>query len=593
MSDGGTKVASVLVRHNVAQLFTLCGGHISPILSGCKKQGIKVIDVRDEASAVFAADAVSRITGIPGVAAVTAGPGVTNTLTAVKNAQLAQSPLILLGGASATVLRGRGSLQDINQMELIRPHVKYAVTIGKVKDIEPALEKAFEIATSGVPGPVFVELPIDILYPESIVREWYGIKGADQAGGSIGKKAIQFYLDYHTKAMFKDADNEPAGDSILNSVSKTVGNLTHGAQTSLKRISFSKVVGRLLNNAKKPVMLVGSQSTLAPERINELTTAIEQLGVPVYLSGMARGLLGPKHRLQLRHQRKKALREADLVILAGVPNDFRLDYGNHISSRAKLVSINRCKEDLTRNRRPTVAINDDPGSFIEVLAADVAYDSYKKYLPWLTKLRQHDDERNKEIDVQAAVRGAGINPLKLFQKLDTLLPDNSVLVADGGDFVATAAYTLNPRGPLRWLDPGVFGTLGVGGGFAAGGALSHPGSEVWLIYGDGSCAYSLAEFDTFVRHGIGVIALVGNDASWNQIARDQVEILKDDVGTVLRQTDYHTVAKGYGGEGLLLRDPAKIVSTIKKAQEIARTGKPVLINVILQKSDFRKGSISV
>lgn len=593
MGDGGSKVANVLVKHKVNQLFTLCGGHISPILSGCKQQGIRVIDVRDEASAVFAADAVSRITGIPGVAAVTAGPGVTNTLTAVKNAQLAQSPLVLLGGASATVLRGRGSLQDIDQMELIKPHVKFAVSVSKVRDIEPILEKAFLLATSGVPGPVFVELPIDILYPEAIVREWYGIKSAEQAAGSLSKKAIQLYLDYHTRAMFKGADEDNSGDSLLDSVSKAVGDLTSNAQTSLKRMSLSKVVGRLIINAKKPVILIGSQATLSADKMNELTSAIGQLGIPVYLSGMARGLLGKNHRLQLRHQRKKALREADLVLLAGVPNDFRLDYGNHISSRARLVSINRCKEDLYRNRRPTVAVHDDPGSFIEVLASEIHYDSFKKFLPWLTKLQQQDEERNKEIAVQAAVRGEGINPLKLFQKLDALLPDNSVLVADGGDFVATAAYTLKPRGPLRWLDPGVFGTLGVGGGFAAGAALSHPGSEVWLIYGDGSCAYSLAEFDSFVRHSIGVIALVGNDASWNQIARDQIEILKDDVGTVLRQTDYHIVAKGYGGEGLLLSDPRKINSTLKKAQEIASTGKPVLINVILQKSDFRKGSISV
>ena len=161
------------------------------------------------------------------------------------------------------------------------------------------------------------------------------------------------------------------------------------------------------------------------------------------------------------------------------------------------------------------------------------------------------------------------------------------------DFVATASYILRPRGPLSWLDPGVYGTLGVGGGFAAGACVCRPESEVWIIYGDGSSAYSLAEFDTFVRHGLAPIAVVGTDASWAQIARDQVDLLGDDVGTLLARTDYHKVAEGYGGVGLLLDDPADIDRTIKKAKSLAREGKPVLINVHIDRTDFRKGSISV
>src|SRR3989304_3050897 len=168
--NGGNLIAKVLSAQNVKFVFTLCGGHISPILVGCKDAGIRVIDVRHEANAVFAADAVSRLTGVPGVAVVTAGPGVTNTVTAVKNASMAQSPLVLMGGAAATVLKGRGSLQDIDQMALMKPHVKWATTIKKVRHIVPALEKAFEIAKKGVPGPVFIELPVDLLYDESVVR---------------------------------------------------------------------------------------------------------------------------------------------------------------------------------------------------------------------------------------------------------------------------------------------------------------------------------------------------------------------------------------------------------------------------------------
>jgi acetolactate synthase-1/2/3 large subunit len=178
-------------------------------------------------------------------------------------------------------------------------------------------------------------------------------------------------------------------------------------------------------------------------------------------------------------------------------------------------------------------------------------------------------------------------------RLEQKMSDDAVIVADGGDFVATAAYILRPRSPLAWLDPGVFGTLGVGGGFAVGASYVRPGAEVWIIWGDGSCAYSISEFDTYARHGLAPIAVVGTDASWAQIARDQVVILGDDVGTTLLRTAYHDVAEGYGGKGLLLTDPAKIDDTLDEAKSIAAEGKPVLINVHLAASDFRQGSISI
>ena len=177
--------------------------------------------------------------------------------------------------------------------------------------------------------------------------------------------------------------------------------------------------------------------------------------------------------------------------------------------------------------------------------------------------------------------------------LEQRLGDNSIVVADGGDFVATSSYILSPRQPLSWLDPGAFGTLGVGAGFALGAKLLHPESEVWIIYGDGSAGYSLAEFDTFVRHRIPLIAVVGNDAGWTQIARDQVEILGDDVATVLAHTDYHRVVDGFGGAGLRLDDPELIVDALEEARATAAHGVPVLLNVILDKSDFRKGSLSM
>ncbi|MCP4560590.1 MAG: thiamine pyrophosphate-binding protein, partial [Bosea sp.] len=232
------------------------------------------------------------------------------------------------------------------------------------------------------------------------------------------------------------------------------------------------------------------------------------------------------------------------------PCDFRLDYGRHLGRRTRLIAVNLSDQDLSMNRRPDRAIVAHPGIFLRSLAG--ALPAGERWRSWIDALRHRDAEREDDIAERAGQETEHINPIHLCREIDDLLEDDSVIVADGGDFVATAAYTVRPRGPLRWLDPGVFGTLGVGGGFAIAAKLVRPQAEVWLLYGDGSAAYSLAELDTCVRHGLPVVAVVGNDGGWTQVAREQVGILGDDCGTVLRRSAYHRVAEGYGARGLLL-----------------------------------------
>lgn len=350
----------------------------------------------------------------------------------------------------------------------------------------------------------------------------------------------------------------------------------------------------LLAQSERPVLVAGSQAVLDTAAVGELAHAIDGLGVPVYLAGGARGLLGASHELQLRHRRKEALRQADLVLLAGIPLDFRLDYGRQIQRRSTLVMVNRHAADLTQNRRPRLAVHADPGSFLRALAARRG-DGARRWPEWTATLRARDAEREQDIAAQAVMPVAGglVNPLHLCRAIEALLAPGSVIVADGGDFVGTASYVLRPRAPLSWLDPGVFGTLGVGGGFALGAKLCRPAGDVWVIYGDGSCAYSLAELDTLARHGLPVIAVVGNDAGWAQIAREQVEMLHDDVGTVLARTDYHHVASGYGGRGLAITSPDDVEPVLAEALRLARAGTPVLVNAHLGRTEFRKGSISI
>lgn len=579
MMTGGDLIADVLQKQGVRFLFTLCGGHIAPILVSAKAREIRVVDVRHEATAVFAADAVARLTGIPGVAAVTAGPGVTNTVTAVKNAQMAQSPVVLVGGATATMLRGRGSLQDIDQMLLMKPHVKWATRVSRLRDLVPVLERAFALAQEGVPGPVFVETPVDLLYAPSLVRQWYGAKTGEKTAG-LRAAAVRWYVERHLRRQFGGVDGLDARASSSPTPPEP--------EPSLVRRAAS-----LLDGSERPVLLIGSQSMITAGEAGLLKEAVAALGLPVYLSGMARGLLGREHPLQLRQKRKEALREADLVILAGTPCDFRLDYGSHIHRRAILVSANRSPSDLTKNRRPTLGILGAPERFLRALARE-GKDRTAAWAPWLAALKARDRSREAEI-VQQAEGGpaSGLNPLAVCRAIEKAMPEDSVIVADGGDFVSTASYVLRPRRPLSWLDPGVFGTLGVGAGFALGAKLVRPEAEVWVLYGDGSVGYSLSEADTFVRHRLPVIAVIGNDASWMQIAREQVEILKDDVGTVLRHSDYHTAAEGLGAAGFRLDDPRALAATLGRAQEASREGRPAYVNAILGQTDFRKGSISM
>ncbi len=577
VNHGGDRIGAVLAAHGVRFVFTLCGGHISPILTASKARGIRVVDVRDEATAVFAADAVARLTGVPGVAAVTAGPGLANTITALKNAQLAQSPVVLFGGAAPTALQGRGALQDIDQRPLIEPHVKLFIKIGSVRALGPAVEEAFAVAREGVPGPVCIECPVDLLYDEASIRQWY----ADAAGKgtSIPDRLLRFYLNRHVRKMF-------AGSTEVQQPRVREAAPPDAAKTKLAAAAAA------LARAERPLLVIGSQALSLAAEAPRIAAAVAQLGIPVYLSGMARGLLGPDHALQMRHQRRSALREADCVLLAGVPCDFRLDYGRHVRRGATLIAANRSAKDARMNRRPDIAAIGDAGLFLQRLAAPLAQ-SARRWSSWIEALRTRDLKRESEIEAQAAAQGEHVNPIAFLRALDRAAGANAVMVADGGDFVATASYVLRARAPLSWLDPGVFGTLGVGAGFALGAALCRPGSEIWIIYGDGACGYSLMEFDTFVRHGIPVIAVVGNDAGWTQIAREQVKMLHDDVGTVLARSAYHEVAAGLGAEGILVQTMAEAPAALARARASAAAGKPVLLNVWLDKTDFREGSISM
>ena len=568
----GLDIGSFFKQKNISSVFTLCGGHISPILVGCEKENINIIQVRDEVSAVFAADAVSRLTDSVGVAIVTAGPGVTNTITAIKNAQMAQSPVLLIGGAAATLLKGRGSLQDIDQISLLKTYVKSAVSVKKTRDVIPTLANALNTATSGVPGPVFVELPIDLLYPEEDIRKEF-INQLPKSG-YFGKIA-HWYVERHLNDLFSSKKSsikvKPVKEFKLD-------------QRKIDKAALAIV------KAKKPVFLLGNQVTQNKEFLPMCLKSIDKLSVPTFTSGMARGCFGSSDKYFFRHNRKHALKNADVVVTLGIPLDFRLGYGFSINKDATLIAVNKSKEDLNKNRKPDIGIHADPSRIMHEIGKIINPPSCKEWIKELTGL---EEKRETEILQFSKNESDFVNPVHLCKTIDKFIDEESILVADGGDFVGTASYTIRPRSPLGWLDPGPFGTLGVGGGFAIGAKSSFPKKEVWVFYGDGASAYSLAEFDTLCRHKLPVIAIIGNDASWQQIAREQKQMLGSNIGTELAFNAYEKVVEGYGGKGYYVENHDTLDETLKRAKEDAKLGYPVLVNIKISKSDFRKGSISV
>ena len=568
----GLDIGSFFKQKNITSVFTLCGGHISPILVGCEKENINIIQVRDEVSAVFAADAVSRLTDSVGVAIVTAGPGVTNTITAIKNAQMAQSPVLLIGGAAATLLKGRGSLQDIDQISLLKTYVKSAVSVKKTRDVIPTLANALNIATSGVPGPVFVELPIDLLYPEEDIRKEF-INQLPKSG-YFGKIA-HWYVERHLNDLFSSKKSS----------------------IKVKPVKEFKIYQRKIDKAalaivkaKKPVFLLGNQVTQNKEFLPMCLKSIDKLSVPTFTSGMARGCFGSSDKYFFRHNRKHALKNADVVVTLGIPLDFRLGYGFSINKDATLIAVNKSKEDLNKNRKPDIGIHADPSRIMHEIGKIINPPSCKEWIKELTGL---EEKRETEILQFSKYETDFVNPVHLCKTIDKFIDEESILIADGGDFVGTASYTIRPRSPLGWLDPGPFGTLGVGGGFAIGAKSSFPKKEVWVFYGDGASAYSLAEFDTLCRHKLPVIAIIGNDASWQQIAREQKQMLGSNIGTELTFNAYEKVVEGYGGKGYYVENHDTLDETLKRAKEDAKLGYPVLVNIKISKSDVRKGSISV
>lgn len=548
-SHGGRLAAKALKAAGVECVFTLSGGHVMGIYDGCLDEGIEVVDVRHEQAATHAADAWARLNpGTVGVAILTAGPGVTDGVTGVANAWRANSPILVFGGQGPFDNMRRGSLQEMDHVSLMKPITKWADACYETHRIGEYVEFAIRTALSGVPGPAFLEIPMDVLH----------------APLDLDDVTIPRFRDYRVAAKAPDALVEEAAE--------------------------------LVADASRPMVMAGtalkwSEGGPALRRFAEATK------VPVYTNGMARGQIPMNHPQFFNRTRKQALGQADVVILAGTPLDFRMKYGGSIPPDTTIVQLDLDQTLIGQNRAADVGLVGDLGAnfdaLLDALTANGA--AGPDWSDYSAELRRHEDEAETKLADQLGSDETPIDPLRLCAEIARFVDtdDEMIVIGDGGDIVAQASKVLRVPEHGTWMDPGPLGTLGVGMPFALAAQLSHPDKRVLIVYGDGSFGLNGFEFDTAVRFGLPIVGVVGNDAAWGQMMRPQAMIYGADrlVATELAATRYDKVVDALGGHGEHVTEPGDIYPALERA---FASGKPALVNVeIRQDVDGMKGSTYV
>jgi acetolactate synthase-1/2/3 large subunit len=535
-THGGEIVARVLAAQGIQTIYTLCGGHVAPIYDGCLNHGIQVIDMRHEQAAAHAADAHARLTHNIGVALVTAGPGVTDAVTGVANAYEARSPMILLGGAAPLKTKGMGALQEMPQTNMFKDFTKASFTVEDTAQIPALFRQAYQTALSGRPGPVFIELPFDILFNGAEVADHFERVTIDPVAPELG--AVQ--------KMFQ-----------------------------------------ILRHAQRPVLIAGTQVywDQASQALRDLT---DQTAMPVFTNGAGRGTLSMMHPHCFKSARGEALKEADAVILLGTPLDFRLKYGQGWAQDVPLIQIENDEAELNHNRQAEVALVADSRLVLEALAEGLQGIRYEE---WLARVQAMEAPKNEQLEAWKRLDDRPMNHFRFAAELEAVIDEDTIVIGDGGDIVATCAKVLNLTHAGQWLDPGPLGCLGVGAPFAIAAKHLNPAKKVLIISGDGSFGLNGFEFDTALRFGLPMVAVVGNDAGWGQIRNPQINMMGEDraIATSLAPTRYDKVVEALGGYGEHIEDPADLPAAIRRA---FASGKPACINVPIDPKGMAKTGAS-
>jgi acetolactate synthase-1/2/3 large subunit len=522
--NAGHLIARRLRASGIDTIFTLSGGHLFSIYDGCRAEGIRLIDTRHEQTAAFAAEGWSKVTRVPGVAALTAGPGVTNGMSAMAAAQQNQSPLVVLGGRAPALRWGQGSLQEIDHVPFVAPLTRFAATADSPEAAGKLIDDALRAAVGTPSGVAFVDFPMDHVFSEAV---------DSAAPGALSEAP---------------ALTQANGDALDTAV-------------------------RLLSQAQRPVVMAGTNVWWGHAETALLNLA-EALRIPVLMNGMARGTVPADHQLAFSRARSKALKEADVALVIGVPMDFRLGFGGVFGADTTLIAVDRVAPGRPHPREVAAGLYGDLSTTLSALATASAPD----HEAWIAALRALETSaRATEADELADDR-TPLHPMRVYAELSALLDRDAIVVIDAGDFGSYAGRVIDSYVPGAWLDSGPFGCLGSGPGYALAAKLARPDRQVVLLQGDGAFGFSGMEWDTLVRHDVQVVSVIGNNGIWALEKHPMEAIYGYSVVAELRPgTRYDEVVTALGGHGELVSAPAELRPALERAFS---SGLPAVVNTL-------------
>jgi acetolactate synthase I/II/III large subunit len=527
---GGLLVARRLKAHGVTKLFTLSGGHLFSLYDGCRTEGVDLIDTRHESAAAFAAEGWAKVTREPGICALTAGPGVTNGMSAIASAHKNNSPMVVLGGRAPQMRWGQGSLQEIDHVPFVAPLTKSARTAMQTADIPSLVDEAIATSLEAPSGPTFLDLPLDVVFMEA--------------------------ADPELPAAEPDPAVLPPADG-----------------TEIERVAG------LLAKAERPVVMAGTDLYWGHGEI-ALRALSEELGIPVFLNGLARGCLPADHSNFFSRARGTALKGADLALVIGVPMDFRLGFGGSFGEETQIVQIEPAEPDREPSRAVAAQLFGGLPATLNALreGALAAGAGPKRTSSWLDTLGEKEASKRDAEQPDLRDDRAPLHPLRVYKELQEVLNRDAIVIGDGGDFVSYAGRVIDTYDPGCWLDPGPYGCLGAGPGYAIAAKLARPDRQVCLLLGDGAFGFSGMEFDTMVRHGLPIVGVVGNNGIWG-LEKHPMEFLYGySVAAELRPaTRYDQMVEALGGHGELVERPAELRPALERA---FASGKPACVNVL-------------
>ncbi|MEV6298512.1 acetolactate synthase [Actinoplanes sp. NPDC051861] len=523
---GGELALAALRAFGVSEMFTLSGGHVFPLYTAAHESGFPIYDVRHEQSAVFAAEAVAKLRRRPGLAVLTAGPGVTNGISGLTSAHFNASPVLVLGGRAPAFRWGSGSLQELDHVPLVAPVTKYAATVAATESIPGEIAAALTAALTPHRGPVFLDLPLEVIFSTA-------------EAARPGEPAVPVL--------------EPDPDEVRRAA-------------------------ELLAAAERPVIVAGSE-VWSGDAVAELRAAAEALRVPVFANGMGRGSLPPGHPLAFARARRVALGEADVVAVIGTPLDFRLGFGEF--GDAQVVHVVDAPDQRATHVTPAVS---PAGDLRRILAGIASYSGDRAdHEEWLAGLRTAEDAGRARDEEAMAAETDPIRPARIYGELRRVLASDAVTIGDGGDFVSYAGRYLEPAQPGTWLDPGPYGCLGTGLGYAMGARVTYPDRQICVLMGDGAAGFSLMDAESLVRQNLPVVIVVGNNGIWGLEKHPMRAMYGYDVAADLSPgLRYDDVVRALGGAGETVEKAAELGPALRRAFD---AGVPYLVNVLTDPAD--------